>query len=629
MTNPIAPPNDDSAVTVMVAKRFHTLDAGFPVVDAVAIRGGRVICVGSLDQVTTALGAIPFSIDRTLAENVVVPGLIDQHLHPLLGATTLAMEVIATENWVLPEHIYQAAMSQDEYRQRLAAADHELADPAEWLLTWGYHAMWHGPLDRHALDTISATRPIGVWHRSCHEFYMNSAAIDLLGITAESLVGHGPSSEQVDVEAGHFWEAGFMNLVLPSIAPVLISRERVERGLHQMVAYLRQNGVTAFNEPGVFWEVEPWDLYTQILGADDTPFLSTFMVDGRGQSAKGIHGDDAIADAHAQVARAPEGKVAMLDGHVKLFADGAIISQLMQMRDGYLGADGQPDPDHRGEWLMTPDEYQRAFTTYWDAGWQIHTHVNGDLGLDLVLDTLESCLLRKPRADHRTTVVHFANSTDEQVARIARLGAIISANPYYPCGFADKYREVGLGPQRADSMVRAQSAIRHHIPLSLHSDLPMAPAEPLKLASFAVNRTTPSGRVAGADQRISVLDALRGVTIEAAYSWRREHDLGTITPGKLATFTVLADDPFEVDPSDLGRIRVVGVVYEGCWSPVPSAPADRPSASLLVRVPGHASGGHVDGHDHDGHSCSCQVARLLSESFNERYGRNGGDRTAA
>jgi predicted amidohydrolase YtcJ len=458
---------------------------------------------------------------------------------------------------------------------------------------------------------------------------MNSAAIDQLGITADSLSGHGESSKQVDVEAGHFWEGGFMNLVLPSVAPFLVSRERIERGLHQMVAYLRQNGVTAFNEPGVFWEVEPWDLYDHILGAENAPFLSTFMVDGRGQSAKGIHGEDALADALAQVARAPEGKVMMLDGHVKLFADGAIISQLMQMKDPYLDADGNPDPDHRGEWLMTPEEYRQAFRTYWDAGWQIHTHVNGDLGLDLVLDTLEGCLLTNPRAGHRTTVVHFANSTEEQVERIARLGAIVSANPYYPVGFADKYSEVGLGAERADAMVRARSTIERHIPFSLHSDLPMAPAEPLKLASFAVNRTTQSGRVAGPEQRISVMDALRGVTIEAAYSWRRENDLGTIAPGKLATFTVLAQDPFEIDPSDLGRIPVVGVVYEGEWNPVPTPAADRTSASLSVVLPGHGTVGDAEEHDHAGHSCSCKVARLLVEAYDELHRQHGPDRSAA
>ena len=147
-----------------------------------------------------------------------------------------------------------------------------------------------------------------------------------------------------------------------------------------------------------------------------------------------------------------------------MFADGAIISQLMQMREPYLDADGQPDPDHHGEWMVEPDVLEKYFRIYWDAGWQIHTHVNGDLGLEVLLDIIERCMIATPRADHRSVIVHFANSTEEQVDRIARLGCIVSANPYYPVGFADRYGEFGLGPERADTMVRSASVLARNVP---------------------------------------------------------------------------------------------------------------------------------------------------------------------
>jgi hypothetical protein len=119
-------------------------------------------------------------------------------------------------------------------------------------------------------------------------------------------------------------------------------------------------------------------------------------------------------------------------------------------------------------------------------------------------------------------------------------------------------------------MVRAASVLRRGIPLSLHSDLPMGPAAPLTLAWCAVNRRTPSGRTAAPEQRISVPDALRAVTIEAAYSWWMEDELGSISPGKLANFTVLAEDPYAVEPERLDGIAVLGTVYEGRWFPVRS-----------------------------------------------------------
>ena len=172
---------DSEPVSVLLASQIITMDSGRPNARAVAVRGSRIVTVGSLEEVTSALRDEPFSIDRTHEHDVILPGLIDQHLHPFLGATTLTTEVIATEDWHLPSRTFPAANSESEYRARLAAADAAIEDPDEWLFSWGYHSLWHGPLDRSVLDSISATRPIGIWQRSCHEFYMNTAAIDALG----------------------------------------------------------------------------------------------------------------------------------------------------------------------------------------------------------------------------------------------------------------------------------------------------------------------------------------------------------------------------------------------------------------------------------------------------------------
>lgn len=550
------------AGTVFPASTVITMDPAHTGATGILVTGDRITEVGDAAELSARPGV---RVDDTFADATVVPGLIDQHLHPVLGATTLVTTVIATEDWDLPGRRCPAASTPDEYRERLrdaAATD----TTGEWLFSWGYHKLWHGDLDRGVLDRISPSRPIAVWQRSCHEYFLNSAAIAALGITAEAMSGHGPASSMVDVEAGHWWESG-MNLLLPLLSPHFLTAERMATGLRQMVAYLHANGVTAFNEPGIVWDLEPWDLYQDILGAADTPMLSTFLVDARSQADSGMGAREAVADAERQVARADQGKVRLLPRQVKLFADGAIISQLMQMRDPYLDDDGRPDTCHHGEWMMQPDTFRAYAQAYWNADWQLHIHVNGDAALDLVLDTVEGCMAQHPRTDHRTVIVHFANSTEEQIDRIAAVGAIVSANSYYPVGFADKYAAHGLGQQRADSMVRSASVLRRGIPLSFHSDLPMAPAAPLTLAWCGVNRMTPSGRIAGPEQRISVHDALRAVTIEAAYSWRMEDELGSITPGKVANLTVLGDDPYTVDPARLHEIPVLGTMFEGRWFP--------------------------------------------------------------
>ncbi|MGO8902527.1 MAG: amidohydrolase [Isosphaeraceae bacterium] len=398
-----------------------------------------------------------------------------------------------------------------------------------------------------------------VWHRSGHEFVLNTPALAALGLTKASLEGQGQASSQCDWETGHFYEKG-LELVTKPLLPRLATPQRLRAGLEMLVKYLHGCGVTTINEPGAIMTTELLGLYQSVLGAENTPFSSLFIPDGRSIFER-YGEDDSISATEKVVALAPSGKLAFLPNQVKLFADGAIVSQLMQMKGGYT--DG-----HKGEWIATPQEIRAATKLYWDAGYQLHIHVNGDLGLDVVLDALERCMRENPRSDHRSVLVHFASSTEEQIARIARLGAIVSANPYYPTAFADRYGKEGLGPDRADQMVRLGSLTRRGVPISLHCDLPIAPASPLFLAWCAVNRTTASGRIAGEDQRISVEQALRAITIDAAYSWRMEQEIGSIAPGKVANFAVLEDDPMTVNPRKLKDIVIWGTVFEGKVSPV-------------------------------------------------------------
>jgi predicted amidohydrolase YtcJ len=600
------PATATQAVTVYTAKKILTMEQGNPEATAVAVAGKHILAVGSLSEVKSALGDRTFTVNDTFQSKVLLPGLIDQHLHPFLGALTLSTEVIATEDWVLPGRTFKAAESREEYRARLKAADIAMKDKNEWLFSWGYHQLWHGKLDRKSLDAVSSTRPIAVWQRSCHEFYLNTAAIKALGLTEGRMKGKGNASKMMNWEEGHWWETG-LNLIMDPLLKVFATPSRLTFGLKQMVAYLHQNGVTGYMEPGALITPDIWRLYQPILGSDDTPFYSYFVVDARAQVDDGLGLAESLAATEKEIASAPHGKVSFFPKQIKLFADGAIVSQLMQMKDGYT--DG-----HHGEWMMTPENIDQRAQLYWNAGYQLHIHVNGDLGLEVVLNVLERRMRENPRPNHRTVIVHFATSTEEQIARIARLGAIVSANPYYPVGFADKYGKYGLGPERADAMVRSASVLKRHIPLSFHSDLPMGPSSPLNFVWCAVNRVTPSGRVAGPEQRIGVQDALRAVTIEAAYSWQKENEIGSITPGKIANFTVLGQDPLAIEPIKLKDIPVWGTVFEGRIFPVLAGQrAQATKAGGLPHVHNPAPAEHVeDGDSHAG--CSCEVARIVAKA---------------
>ncbi len=595
-----------AGTVVWIARTFITMDDAIPRATAVAVCDGRIVAVGEETDVVTAVGP-DHVIDRTLSDKVVIAGLVDQHLHPMLAATTLTTEVIAPEPWVLPRRILPAAETAAEYDAHLIEAHRRLPD-GEWLFTWGYHSLWHGPLDRTRLDRLVPDRPVAVWQRSCHEWYLNSAALERLGITEEDTQGHGPASDQLDFARGHFWENGWMLVLSRFLMPLFMTAERYREGLAQMIEYLHMNGVTSINEPGIYWRSEPWEIYQEMLGGPDVPFESTFMVEGRTQPVRGLSGDDLVADARLQVARGAGEKVRVVDGHVKLFCDGAIISQLMQMKDPYLDGEGFPDPDHHGEWMMEPEVLRSVFDVYWDADWQIHVHVNGDLGLEVLLDIVDGAQRRRPRGDHRTVVVHFANSTEDQVDRIAALGMIVSANPYYPVGFADKYSQWGLGRDRADSMVRSASVLKRGVPLSYHSDLPMCPSDPLAMAGWGSARVANSGRVVGPEQRISAHEALRAVTIESAFSWRREHELGSLVVGKLANMTVLGSDPYEVEPSRWGGIPVLGVVFAGRWFPVPDHVREMRLSGVIGRMSARSDAEVGDLSP----GCGCEVAEFFA-----------------
>jgi predicted amidohydrolase YtcJ len=177
-------------------------------------------------------------------------------------------------------------------------------------------------------------------------------------------------------------------------------------------------------------------------------------------------------------------------------------------------------------------------------------------------------MAENPRKDHRTTIVHFANSAPEHIQRLKDLGAIVSANPYYVTAFANKYSEVGVGPERAQAMVRLAPLEDLGVSISLHSDLPMAPADPLYLAWAAVTRDTLEGGSVMPELGLSVDKALRAITIDAAYSWRMEDEIGSIAVGKVANFTILDENPYEVSRQQLKDVGVWGTVFEGRVFPV-------------------------------------------------------------
>lgn len=585
--------------TIFVGREIITMDTALPRASAVAVVNGRIAAVGSLDELQAMAGDQPFEVDETFRDKVIIAGFIEQHVHPILAAITMRSVVISIEPWDSMNGFSDQVRDEAGYLARLkeAMAPHDKSQP---FVTWGYHHYFHGPMNRTLLDQLAPDFPVIVWHRSAHEFFLNTRTIEQYGIDDAWIATLSEAeARQSDLVKGHFFEAAYIRTLEP-LAPALASPKLFREGLEFTVGYYHRNGITMCCEPGGLPIKRIQDAVNAVYSPDATPFNHYFIADGKFFSEAEPDDPVAMIKAAESVLGFGEGRTKFLPKQIKFLLDGAIFSQLMQMTDGYT--DG-----HEGEWIMTPERFQYAFQNFWDADYQIHVHNNGDLGMNVLLDNVEQALRRTPRFDHRTTIVHFGFATPEQVTRAGRMGCIVSANPYYVTALAGRYAEVGLGPDRAARMVPLADAKAAGMSISLHSDMPMAPAKPMQLVWSAVNRITAEGEVAGPSQRIDLETALKGITIDAAYSIRLEDEIGSITPGKFANFTILEQSPYDVPVADLAGIKVWGTVLEGRVQPVVDAATTRAELRPLYlpksHVPHHmlalgGGHGHNSGHGH-------------------------------
>ena len=200
---------------------------------------------------------------------------------------------------------------------------------------------------------------------------------------------------------------------------------------------------------------------------------------------------------------------------------------------------------------------------YHRAGYQIAIHANGDAAIDDVLHAFRAAQAAFPRTDTRHRIEHCQTPREDQLDAIRELGITPSffvGHVYY---WGDRHRDRFLGPERAERISPLASAVRRGIRFSVHNDTPVTPVNPLLLVWCAVNRLTRDGRVLGPRERIPVMDALRAVTIDAAWQNFDEATRGSIEPGKFADFVVLAESPLTVDPVRLKDIAIVETVVGG------------------------------------------------------------------
>ncbi len=551
------------STTIFTARRIITMNPARPFAPAVAVRDGRILAVGSPDELA-AWG--DHTVDTTFADQVLLPGFVEAHSHAMVGGMW-TMPYVGYFDRVAPDggH-WPGCKSIDEVLDRLRAVAAEMDDPAETMVAWGLDPIYFDAADRllaEHLDRVSDVRPIFVYHVSGHLATVNTALLE-----AEGIDRHTPTpgvSRRGDGEPdGELQEPAAMSLAKTAFGKVLAAFSTDEVPWNY-AREARNAGHTTITDLGTtqLHDAEQLARWRRVTSDPDFP-ARVMVAAGPGIGGSGDH--DEYARLAVDLRDNDDTGDKLHFGIVKIILDGSI--QGFTARISWPHYHRAPD-EHPGNglWLMDPSTVASVVASYHDVGLTVHCHCNGDEASEVFIDAVERALENHPRWDHRHTVQHCQLTTKAQYRRMAGLGMaanIFSNHIFY---WGDQHRDITVGPERASGMDACATALREGVAFSFHSDTPVTPMGHLHVAWCAVNRRTASGQVLGPDEAIPVADALHAATLGGAYQIKMDHLVGSIEAGKFADFAVLDDDPLEVDPMGLKDIGVWGTVLGGVPQP--------------------------------------------------------------
>ena len=518
---------------ILVNGDILTMDTALPRAQAVAIANGRLLAVGTNAEIRALSRPGTRTVD--LGGKVVIPGVIDAHNHPASAGLQHLREVDCDLRSI---GAIQAAL-----RARASAT------PAgEWVMGFKYDDTKTAErrfLSRADLDAVSTTHPIVVVHRGGHTAYVNSMAFTRAGVTESTPDPVGGRFER-DADgrlSGRAAESAAAMIEEAAARPY--TRADRQAGVAEISRRLAAAGITSVTDAGA----SPDDLRAY-QDARDAGALHTRVY---------CHMRATYLDAMiAAGVRTGLGDEWVKVGAVKCVSDGSISERTARLAEPYIGR-----PDDFGIMVNSAEVLWPIFEKAHRAGWQIGTHANGEVGIDVTATLYERLQREFPRRDPRFRFEHCTVLTPELIRRIKALGGIPTPFSAYVYFHGEKMTEYGAA--RTERMFPVRWFVDAGIPVAMGSDYPPGPFEPMMALTSMITRTDIRGTTWGANQRVAFEEALKVITINGAYASFEERQKGSLTAGKWADLVVLGRDPRTVPAIEIVNVPIERTMAGGRW----------------------------------------------------------------
>lgn len=545
-----------------------TMSDSQPRVEAIAIKDGKILALGSSKEVEQHKGSE--TIVQDLAGRTLLPGFVDAHGHAfMIGLQAISANLLSAPDGKVTD-IKSLQNTLGKWSNEHASTQKSIG----MVLGFGYDdaqlAEQKHPT-RDDLDAVSTDVPVLIIHQSGHIGVMNSKALELAGITADTanpkggVIRREGNSQKPN---GILEEAAFFGALARQFSKM--TADQAQALFEQGTKLLARYGYTTGQEGRATSSIVPF--MKNAAAAGRIPIDVVAYVDV-------MENRDFILKSVSQTYT--DG---FRVGGAKLTIDGSPQGFTAFRDRPYYNPPQDYRADYRGYSAVTSDQTFDAVEWAFANDVQIITHANGEAASDLLLAAVRTAKAKHPSKDRRAVLIHGQFLRKDQIAGLDELEIFPSLFPMHTFYWGDWHRNRTVGPVNADNISPTGWVRERGMMFSTHHDAPVAFPDSMRVLSATVTRRTRSGDVLGPDQRVDVMTALKAMTIWPAYQHFEEATKGSLEQGKLADFVILSEDPTAIDPETLHQVQVTETVKSGKTIYRQSDTADHAARSSVARA---------------------------------------------